>query len=629
MKQAIIWLTILSLIIPLPVLAQDGDEPLVPSGEPGALLYIPFPVSITLDGSLDDWTAVPQYVVDQGPSLSSDPAENGSFTFAVAADADTFYIAMRMTDKNIVAGQHGSNYWNEDSLEFYLNTTGDFYTPVYREGMYQFNIPAADIGNTDPTDLHLTGVRSDELAIQALVFKTEKGWGFEAAVPLQDLITVAHGAEIGFQAQANGATERDRNVKLIWSNADTGDTSWQDPSVFGRALFFEIGQTDIPQPSGPPEDTGVSFDLGGVDWSALVRATWEGYKQNYIFCGEPCGGNLGLVFDPNMGYQAVSEGVGYGLLMAVMMDDQPTFDTIYDAAYSIMLDPATNLLHWRVDNTGTITGHHSATDAEEDVAAALIFAQSRVDRGEWTQHASRPYDEQARIVLDAIYAYEVADGKYLTPGDDWGGEGREILNLSYFMPAWYTIFDAFEGSERWRPVTTYGYRSLVLTEGASLGLAPDWSTADGEPAYAFCDAEGRPRDTCRYEMYYDAIRVPWRIGMHCLWFEDTRACQWSQRTADFLNTLPASDFARMYDMQGQPIINYQNELTVGMWLVAAMAAEDTELVSRLAGQLYNYAGNALEEGHWGGSSQYYFNQSLAWFGAALLSGDFQNLYMLD
>ena len=622
-------LTVIALVMPLSVSAQGGDEVTVPEGIPGELIYIPFPIAITIDGSLDEWASIPHYIVDKGPSTSSDPAENGSFTFAVAADENVFYISMTSRDQNIVAGQHGNNYWNEDSLEFYLNLSGNFYTPIYSDGMFQINIPSVDIGNSDPAELTLSGVRSGDIAVTAYVIETDDGWGFEAAVPLNDLFTIAHGAEIGFQAQANGATERDRNVKLIWSNADTGDTSWQDPSVFGRAIFYELGQTDEPQPSGPPEDTGVTFDLGDVDWSELVRATWEGYKQNYVYCGESCGNDLGLVFDPNMGYQSVSEGIGYGLLMAVMMDDQATFDTIYDAAYAIMLDEETGLLNWRVDNTGTITGYSSATDAEEDIAAALIFAQSRVDRAEWTQHAERPYDVQAHNLLDAIYTYEVFDGKYLTPGDGWPSDGQNILNLSYFMPAWYRIYDAFEGAERWKLVTTYGYRSLTLTDGASLGLAPDWSASNGEPAYEFCDAEDRPRDACRYEMYYDAIRVPWRIGMDCLWFDDTRACQWSQRTAAFLNSLPASDFARMYDMEGQPIINYQNELTVGMWLVAAMAAEDGPLVSQLANQLYNYGGNAVENGYWGGSSQYYYNQSLAWFAAALLSGDFQNLYPID
>lgn len=85
--------------------------------------------------------------------------------------------------------------------------------------------------------------------MSGFVFATEDGWGFEAAVPLNDFITPVHGLEIGFQAQANGVAEQDRNVKLIWSTTDTSDGSWQNPSLFGSGLFFEVGQTEIPQAS--------------------------------------------------------------------------------------------------------------------------------------------------------------------------------------------------------------------------------------------------------------------------------------------------------------------------------------------------------------------------------------------
>lgn len=610
----------------VPVRAQD-DGLLAPLGVEGETVYIPFPVDITLDGDLSDWAGVPFHTVDWGPNPSRDPQENGSFTFGLAADAERLYVAMTMPDKTIIAGQHGTDFWNEDSLEFFVNLTGDFWARGYADGIHQVNINAADIGNTDPTAITVTGVRARDLPVQAFVFATEDGWGFEAAVSLGDWLTPAHGAEIGFQAQANGASVLDRNVLLSWSKADTNNGSWQNPSLFGRAIFFEIGRTDVPLPSEPPE-TQALVDWTTIDWHALVKATWEGYKANYIYCGVNCGNNLGLVFDPNMGYQAVSEGVGYGLLMAVMMDDQSTFDTIYDAAHAVLLDERTGLFHWRADNTGQITGRSSATDAELDTAAALIFAQARVDRGEWTQHAERPYGERAQALLDSIYRYEVHDGTYLKPGDAWGGNGQAIINLSYFAPAWFRIFDAFEGGTRWLPLIRQGYRSLYsVPNGNRLGLAPDWSTADGRPAFEFCDAEGRPRDACRYEMYYDAIRVPWRVGVDCLWFGEPRACEWSRRSASFLSSIEDPNaFAVMYDMDGNPIVGYQNELMAGMWIVAALASGNTDLQLRLGDMLHAYASNALDGGYWGGSAQYYFNQSLAWFGASLLSGDFRNLY---
>lgn len=240
----------LLLLFAVPITAQ---EMLAPAEIDRQALYIPFPVAITLDGETTDWEGVPAATVDDGPAPARNPAENGSFTLSVAADTENLYVLMTMPDQNIITGQHGSNYWNEDSLEFYVNLTDNRYTTSYSEGIFQININPGDIGNTDPAALTLTGRNSSFSNLQGFVFATDDGWGFEAALPISDYLTPAHGLEIGFQAHANGATERDRDVKLIWSAADTNDSSFQNPSLFGSGLFYEIGQEDVPLPSEPPE----------------------------------------------------------------------------------------------------------------------------------------------------------------------------------------------------------------------------------------------------------------------------------------------------------------------------------------------------------------------------------------
>lgn len=357
-------------------------------------------------------------------------------------------------------------------------------------------------------------------------------------------------------------------------------------------------------------------------WERLVARSWEAYKERYIFCGANCGDNLGLVFDPMRGYDAPSEGIGYGLLMAVMMDDQPTFDTIYDAAAAVMLDN-NGMFHWLARNDGTIAGTGSATDGDQDIAAALIFAEQLAERGQWRQ-PSRSYGERAEALLDAIYANVVFDG-YLQPGDRFGGGGQEITNLSYFSPTWYRLYNQFEGSDRWTPVIDQGYESLYLTAGSDYGLAPDWSTAEGEPAYEHCDTVGRARDLCSYDMRYDAIRVPWRIGLDCLWFDEGRACEWTERSMAFLRAQPDWNFARMYDMDGNPVVDYQDVAMVGMWLAAAVSAGDTQLQSRLENRLLQLSPEIETAGYWGDNPQAYYNNSLAWFGASLVSGTFRNL----
>ncbi|MEJ2564186.1 MAG: sugar-binding protein, partial [Anaerolineales bacterium] len=233
----VIVLAVIALAAPANVAAQNFDGSVPPEIQ-GELIYIPFPVEITVDGDLSDWEGLPSSYVDYGQTLSSDPAENGSFTFSVAADAQNFYITMQMPDKNIIAGKHGTNFWNEDSMEFYINASDDLNATAYWPKIFQINLNAADIGNTDPDALTITGMKSSDANVRGFVFETEDGWGFEAAVSLEGLLEPAHGVEIGFQAQINGASALDRNVKLIWSKADTADQSWQYPYLFGRAIFF-------------------------------------------------------------------------------------------------------------------------------------------------------------------------------------------------------------------------------------------------------------------------------------------------------------------------------------------------------------------------------------------------------
>ncbi len=254
----------------------------VPAEISGEVVYVPFPVKITIDGDLSDWADLPVILVDRGPTPSADPAENGTFTFSLAADLENLYITMQMPDKTIITGKHGTEFWNEDSMEFYINASGDLSATSYSLKMMQVNLNASDIGNTDPNELTITGVFSSDAKVSGFVFKTNDGWGFEAALSLKDLLEVTHGKEFGFQAQINGASTQDRDIKLIWSNADTNDTSWQNPRLFGRALFFELGRTDIPQPSVVAAAAEPTPTPGPEVIPPLVSVNQVGYSANAI-----------------------------------------------------------------------------------------------------------------------------------------------------------------------------------------------------------------------------------------------------------------------------------------------------------------------------------------------------------
>ena len=69
-------------------------------------------------------------------------------------------------------------------------------------------------------------------------------------------------------------------------------------------------------------------------------------------------------------------------------------------------------------------GTGAATDAEQDIALALIFADLLVKKKVWQAHTSPKgvsYAQRAQEILNNIWSLMVEGGKYLRPGADWGG----------------------------------------------------------------------------------------------------------------------------------------------------------------------------------------------------------------
>ncbi|MBN1964211.1 MAG: glycoside hydrolase family 3 C-terminal domain-containing protein, partial [Anaerolineae bacterium] len=163
-------------------------------------------------------------------------------------------------------GQHDADLWNEDSVEFYVNATGDLTLSRYTTGVAQVTVPPLNIG-AEPGDFTIGGVNGTATGATGVVVATENGWAVEMALPLVNdvwTITPAHGAVLGFQVHLNGASESNRDSKLVWSVFDTSDQSYQNPSVFGQLVFYEIGQTGIPTPA-PLEEEVIEVEAVPAD----------------------------------------------------------------------------------------------------------------------------------------------------------------------------------------------------------------------------------------------------------------------------------------------------------------------------------------------------------------------------
>ncbi len=234
-------LAVFSILCVLPATAQNK----APDQKPGEVVYIAYPVAIAIDGKFDDWAGIPNQKFDTGTKKSPISTQSRVMDFAVAADETNLYVYMHSVDAKIIAGKHGKDYYNEDSMEFFFNLSGNLATKQYLPGIFQICVSALNIGKPASAEMAIFGTQSTTVKVVGQAVKTADGWAFEAAVPLGKL-KPEHGLTIGFQAQGNGTSSVDRDAKLIWSKADKNDASWQDPSVFGKAVFFKVGSTDVP-----------------------------------------------------------------------------------------------------------------------------------------------------------------------------------------------------------------------------------------------------------------------------------------------------------------------------------------------------------------------------------------------
>jgi len=138
------------------------------------------------------------------------------------------------------------------------------------------------------------------------------------------------------------------------------------------------GEAGSPGSGGSTGGAANTYDYGFQPTTVTavdVTAAYEYWKTNHL---EDCGGGVYRVRWDNPD-QTVSEGIGYGMLMAVSLDDQAVFDGLW-AYYQDNLDP-NGLMHWqRAGCDGTAVDQNSnnaATDADLDAAMALLMADCR------------------------------------------------------------------------------------------------------------------------------------------------------------------------------------------------------------------------------------------------------------
>lgn len=289
-------------------------------------------------------------------------------------------------------------------------------------------------------------------------------------------------------------------------------------------------------------------------------ATW---KTNFV---EACNnGRYRVKFDDRS--QTVSEGIGYGMLLSAYMADKTLFDGLW-LYYKDNVN-GNGVMNWKINGCSGTIGQNGATDAELDVAFALIVADYQ-----WASAGTINYKSDATALITAIRNYEVEANTFvLKPGDAFGGSS--ITNPSYFSPAYYRAFGVFTNDiPFWNSVASKAYTVINnnLTQNNAVGgLVSDWCDASGNYS---SQASGYANQGRLYT--YDAARTPWRIAIDYLWYGTTDAKTYSKKSSDFVRlTLGGTaNIKDGYNQNGTASGQWHNGTFVGAFACAAMGGDD-------------------------------------------------------
>jgi endo-1,4-beta-D-glucanase Y len=308
---------------------------------------------------------------------------------------------------------------------------------------------------------------------------------------------------------------------------------------------------------------------------------WQMYKSRLIVDG----GNSTLrVQRPENQNDTVSEGIAYGMLYAVYMNEKDTFDKLW--AYARAHLDMRGLMNWHINANGTTAtgGANSATDSDEDMAFALVMADKQ-----WGGYTTVAKDF---IALVAMHDFQ-ADGTIR------GGDTYNAVNPSYLAPAFYREFAAYTGEARWTTTLDKSYETLAAVANATTGLVPDWSAGRNGPNYL-----------------YDATRTPYRVALDACWNNEPRAVAFSQKIGMFFAGVGVANIVDGYNLMGQPTGQNFNSTFVGPAGAAGMVLKHMTLVNDA------YAKVAMD-GRMGTES--YYNLSWALFTSMLMTGNFFNM----
>lgn len=249
-------------------------------------------------------------------------------------------------------------------------------------------------------------------------------------------------------------------------------------------------------------------------------------------------------------HDARTEGLSYGMMVAVQLDKKDVFDRLWRWTVRYMQHqegPREAYFAWSVDpRTGKQNSPGSASDGELYFITSLLFASNR-----WGNDTGIDYYREARRILDAMWSKDGTGGvrniinvehKMITFVPE--GRGYNWTDPSYHVPAFFEIWAEYakDGHEDfYRQCAEVSRQFLHKACHPVTGLTPDYSQFDGSPLEGRMSAFG-----------FDSWRVPMNVAMDYSWYAKDKAWQqeYCNRLQDFLFARGVDKFEDQFNPDG-------------------------------------------------------------------------------
>ena len=272
----------------------------------------------------------------------------------------------------------------------------------------------------------------------------------------------------------------------------------------------------------------------------------EGPTQIYFEVGD----DMAYVSDVK-NRDARTEGLSYGLMVAVQLDKKEVFDKLWRWTVKNMQHqegPREAYFAWSVNpQAGRQNSAGSASDGELYFITSLLFASNR-----WGNDTGIDYYGEARRILDAMWAKDGTGGvmniinveqKMITFTPDRGG--YNYTDPSYHVPAFFEVWAEYakDGHEDfYRECAAVSREFLHKACNPVTGLTSDYSNFDGTPQARMAS------------FGFDSWRVPMNIAMDYSWYNKDAEWQigYANRLQDFLYAQGVNTFVDQFEPDGSP-----------------------------------------------------------------------------